>query len=214
MEQATADESSSTNATQTASRVTTVVALTYLSLYTAYSERTRKFSVESVVDVLLVHRSPAKSAVELNKVLSLTGATVLGIACLPSMEDTRAELVQYAMALLTAHSCFSVFMCRRNGPNALGVRGLRPVKRVSFAIGGASQLALAAASIGLVDVLVGSMAALILGALHHYTVALDRSGSLQIKRPLAYAAQLAAWLAVAWQATVVKFQTMQLRQIR
>ena len=199
--------------TPLALRISSVVTLSYATLHTAYDERGRTLALSQLVDVLLVRRSVGSTLAELDQLLLLTGTTLLGIAFFPLLEALRMDLLGYAMVQLSLHGCYAAYVSAVTGAKALGVRGRTGIKKVSLALGAIGQLALVATYSAMVHEKQGGIVALIAWALHQYTLTLDRRGEAQVRRPVAHAAQVAAWLALAWQATLAKCQDPRLKPL-
>jgi hypothetical protein len=86
-----------------------LTAASYLFLYTAYDKQTKQLSRDLLVTVLTNRKG--NLLVELNKLISLVGITLLCIAALlpASAHELSMQLLYQAIGLLWIHSAYSLW---------------------------------------------------------------------------------------------------------
>ena len=193
--------------TSIAGGVMALTSVAYLTFYTTHCEKTKSFSLTLLQDVVLVRRSLEFTLTELDRIISLTGITLIGFAFWPYFEVHRTSLLRHAHALLWAHTVYTVCKCCVTGriKSLGGVRGIVPLKVASLVFGAAAQLALWRTHSSFVEVnqLVGGLFALVAGAAHQYSMAVDKRGICCI-RPFGYAPLIVAWVALSWSMTFAR----------
>lgn len=170
-----------------------------LAFYTGYSKKTKALDLNQVLDVVLVRGGLDATLVQLNKIVSLAGLTLLGALFLPGVDALAApeELLSYTLWSLWLHAAYSVYKYY-NGPNipALSTwprvvseaRSNSPKARVSaqkklsIVLAGGAQLILLGWFTGHVgfEVASGTLAAA-LGLLHFVLMELDFKGNLPVR---------------------------------
>jgi len=174
--------------------------VSYLVLYTAYSKKTKTLQLGLLTDVLFVGKSLDHTLVEWNKVISLSGLTVLTLAYCPGLEAERWELLWHAMLMLWTHSVYSAFKFYggNNLPhlstwgsaisellsNSPKVRAVG-IKKLAITVGVAGQAALSLGYWGYITPLQLCLAGVGLGTAHFYLMEIDYKIALQV-RPYAY----------------------------
>eukprot|EP01002_Notosolenus_urceolatus_P010429 NODE_373_length_2155_cov_122.856600_g298_i0.p2 GENE.NODE_373_length_2155_cov_122.856600_g298_i0~~NODE_373_length_2155_cov_122.856600_g298_i0.p2 ORF type:complete len:238 (-),score=49.45 NODE_373_length_2155_cov_122.856600_g298_i0:1314-2027(-) len=98
----------------------------YLVLYTGWSKAKGAFSLDALLDVVLVRQGAGHTMDQLNKVLGLAGITSLGLASIPGAIDRPLELRKIAAGLLVPHACFSLW--RYWGTKIPGWLNWNPIK--------------------------------------------------------------------------------------
>ena len=187
--------------------ITALTSLAYLTFYTPYCAKTKSLSFTLLQDVVLVRRGAEFTLTELNRLISLTGITLIGLAFAPRFEVERAGLLRHAHALLWAHTVYSVCKCCVTGSikSLGGVRGIVPIKVLSLILGAAAQLVLWRSYSGSVEweQLLGGLFTLVAGAAHQYTMAIDKKGVARM-RPFGHAPLIVTWLVVSWSMTFAR----------
>ena len=131
---------------------------------------------------------------ELNKAISLSGMTLMLMSFLPEMKGTaedKKNLLWISMNMLWGHSVYSMYKFYQF--DLRKVLSDKWIKTLSFFLGSAGQLALAAGYWGKIssDMLVGAVTTLSIA--HFWTMEVDYKYKLQV-RPYAYLPfPLAAW---------------------
>uniref|UniRef100_A0A7S3V3M0 Uncharacterized protein n=1 Tax=Aplanochytrium stocchinoi TaxID=215587 RepID=A0A7S3V3M0_9STRA len=85
----------------------------YLIGYTAYSKTNKTLEWESLKEVVCVKKGLDHTAVQLNKVLALSGLTQLGLAFIPGAMDTigvnQQDLAALSTYMLVSHGAYSIY---------------------------------------------------------------------------------------------------------
>ena len=190
----------------TATSLSALTTLTYLTLYTGHSEKSGKLSLALIFDVLLVRRSREFTLVELDALLSLSGLTVLGFAFWPRNKKYRHAFICHALYMLLAHAAYVAYLACKCYVSegtilpSLGPRGNKSIKKISLAVGAFGLLVLSAAYFEWVVSDAGGLLALMAFAAHFYTQSIDKHGVLQL-RAFGHAAMYIVWIGLAWWAT-------------
>ena len=88
--------------------ITGLVILSYLIFYTSYSKEMKRIDIRLLLDFLFCRRGCVWSLVELNKVLALSGLTILLLSYLPFLNAKSRELLWISMNILWCHSLYSL----------------------------------------------------------------------------------------------------------
>jgi len=185
---------------------TSILLLAYLGLYTAYDKSTKALDIDTLLDVLLARKGFDHTLVQLNKVISLVGLTLLGLPFTPFISslitDTRTELTE-ACYLLSIHSMYSTYKYygSKNIPeiqrfvtilednvssnSATNLEGKRKISLICGACAATFLDAFYFEMLPINPLLVASM--LVFGLVHFYYMEIDFRGSLQV-RPFGYLA--------------------------
>eukprot|EP00123_Amoebidium_parasiticum_P019628 comp28285_c0_seq1/m.47193 comp28285_c0_seq1/g.47193 ORF comp28285_c0_seq1/g.47193 comp28285_c0_seq1/m.47193 type:complete len:209 (-) comp28285_c0_seq1:279-905(-) len=176
----------------------------YLFLYTAYCKTKKTLDFALLTEVLTVSKGVDHTLVQMNKVISLVGITILALAFLPMFSSMRYDLLIHASYLLWTHTAYSTYKYW-DSPNipvfplsgwSIGAtlsdlkaepkRWVAGMRKVSFWCGFFGQLIILAWNFGLVGTTVGVCVGLmLLSHTHFYTMEVDFKGVLQV-RPAAF----------------------------
>mmetsp|Transcript_19955 Transcript_19955/g.28680 ORF Transcript_19955/g.28680 Transcript_19955/m.28680 type:complete len:185 (+) Transcript_19955:74-628(+) len=160
-----------------------VVTLSYLALYTAYHKQKKTLSWDLLADVIFVRRGWDWTLVELNKVISLAGLTLILLSFLPYVVFSGSAFVWTAHSLLTIHSIYSVY--KFYGFSLQRLASDKPMKQLSIFLGAVAQGILWAREYGYISGYYLVYGTILFGLGHFWTMEIDYKYRLQV-RPFAY----------------------------
>eukprot|EP00386_Alphamonas_edax_P003255 GDKI01009976.1.p1 GENE.GDKI01009976.1~~GDKI01009976.1.p1 ORF type:complete len:234 (+),score=43.48 GDKI01009976.1:96-704(+) len=163
-----------------ADQITALIIASYLVFYSAYSKADGTFR-SSLLWNILKFKNTHFSLREINKVISLAGLSLLGVAFLPGFKSQRTQLIRHACWQLWVHSvysCASFYSC------SFEKMVVNNPKAVAIGAGCVGQLALAGymtGHLGKECVLWGGLGM----GMAHFVLMESKNGKMQI-RPFAY----------------------------
>eukprot|EP00043_Microstomoeca_roanoka_P022608 m.256749 g.256749 ORF g.256749 m.256749 type:complete len:195 (+) comp22510_c0_seq1:254-838(+) len=166
------------------SLISAAVTLAYFAFYTAYDKGTKKLTWKNIQCLFTQEKGVSWTLVEINKVLSLAGLTLMLLSFLPHLGKALShELHWTAIVMLWPHSVYSCY-------KFYGFQWRRFVqekkyKQVSVVLGLAAQLVLSAGYLSFINYFVFVASAIALSLGHFYTMEMDYKGRIQV-RPFAY----------------------------
>lgn len=152
--------------------------IAYLLFYTMYDKTTKTLVPANLLEVLLVTHSKRKTSKELNKVISLSGASLLFMAFIPIFNRESYQILIIAYFHLEVHAIYSLYEYFDI------ITGNKRYKQLSLIFGVVGQLLLGGWfwNYILQKTLVYSI---IFGILHFYFMEIDHKFILRV-RPFAY----------------------------
>ncbi|KNC72396.1 hypothetical protein SARC_15046 [Sphaeroforma arctica JP610] len=177
----------------------TLVTISYLLFYTAYSKTAKTLVLGDLLDVLFVRKSIDHTLVQWNKVISLAGITCLAFSFTPHFNHVcdLDELLWVSIISLQVHAMYSIYKYygSPNIPelltfpqaftqmNAAGPKDrLIAKKKLSIVLGACGNMILAAYQYGLLPLTpVKGMLVVLLGVMHFYFMEIDFKDQLQVR---------------------------------
>ena len=151
---------------------------------TAYVKTEKRLSVKPLIDLCTGARGVDWSLQEINKVIALSGLTVLIIAFTPNFVLKSRGLVWNAMVLLWTHAMYSMYKFYQFSIKAY-LKEKMKIKQVSIIFAVLGQIVLSAGYFGYISWTNLMYGSIILGTAHFWTYEVDFKYVLQV-RPFAY----------------------------
>ena len=169
-----------------------LVTLAYLFFYTAYDKSTKALNFSILVTLFTCDRGVEWTLVELNKLISLAGLTILLLSFLPILQISflrgvvdathHHDMLVCAMVMLWIHSLYSIY--KFYGYNWRRFSEEIKIKQFSIVLGTCGQLAISLGCWGTITAGMLIVSATLFGLGHFFTMEIDYKYELQV-RPFA-----------------------------
>ena len=160
----------------------------YFWLYSGYSKASKSLDMRLLEEIFYVQKGWDHTLVQCNKVISLVGLNLLGLAYCPGFGNVRDDLVLISIVLLMIHSMYSSYyyygssnipllskwykITKEIGSDDTKKRG-RAIKKISLVAGALCEIVLLFTAWNYLTVFTAGLLIIHLGIIHFYLMEID-----------------------------------------